>query len=157
MEVQMGQTDDVVAILQLQAAYADILSRRALSELGRLFLPDAPIVLELPRRTHEVTGPQAFAEFVDRRIGGLAFFQFVVLNTVIDLEEGPDPQLATGRMHMCELNQDAVGSRMTVLFGLYQDGYTKVDNRWWFGRRRFAPLAFADGQLEVFGYPVLDV
>ena len=97
-------------------------------------------------------GPDDFGRFVEKRIGDLAFFQFVILNSVVEHVDG-DPDRARARIHMCELRQDRAEGRVTVLYGLYRDEYARVDGRWWFAHRRFSPLAFTQRELEVFGYP----
>jgi hypothetical protein len=147
-----AQSEDYLAIRRLQDAYADVVSRRAFGELHDLFLPTAAVMIELPGGTREVTGPDDFGRFVGKRIAGLEFFQFVILNSVVDHVDG-DPDRAHARIHMCELRQDRAEGRLTVLYGLYRDEYARVDGRWWFAHRRFAPLALTHRELEVYGYP----
>jgi hypothetical protein len=148
-------TVDYVAIRRLQNSYADVISRRAYGELHDLFLPAAPVVIELPSGTREVTGPEEFGRFVEKRIADLAFFQFVILNSVIELSVDGDPDRATGRIHMCELRQGGADGRFSVLYGLYRDDYARSDSRWWFAHRVFSPLAVTERALDVFGYPEL--
>ena len=148
-------TEDYIAIRRLQDAYADVVSRRAFGELSNLFLPDAPVMIELPGGTREVRGPEDFGRYVEKRIAGLEFFQFVILNSVVDLLVDGDPDRARARTHMCELRQGGDDGRFTVLYGLYRDDYARVDGRWWFAHRRFAPLAITARALDVFGYPEL--
>jgi hypothetical protein len=149
------QTDDYIAIRRLQDAYADVVSRRAFGELHDLFLPAAPVMIELPGRTREVIGPDDFGRYVEKRIAGLEFFQFVILNAVVELVVDGEPERASGRIHMCELRQDRAEGRFTVLYGLYRDEYARLDGRWWFAHRRFSPLALTHRDLEVFDYPEL--
>jgi hypothetical protein len=148
-------TDDWVAIRRLQEAYADAVTRRAFDELHELFVPDMPVVLELPGRTREVIGAAAFGEFVRKRIAHLEHFEFVILDAVVDLALDGDPDRARGRVWMCELNQDAAGGRFTVLHGVYQDEYARRDGRWWYAHRRFAPLAATARDVDVFPFPDL--
>jgi hypothetical protein len=147
-----AQSEDYLAIRRLQDAYADVVSRRAFGELHHLFLPAAPVMIELPSGTREITGPEDFGRFVETRIAGLEFFQFVILNSVVDHVDG-DPDRASARIHMCELRQDRAEGRVTVLYGLYRDEYARRDGRWWFAHRRFSPLALTHRALEVYGYP----
>lgn len=149
------QTDDYIAIRRLQDAYADVVSRRAFGELDDLFLPAAPVMIELPGGTREVVGPGDFGRYVEKRIADLAFFQFVTLNAVVDLVVDGDPDRAGGRIHMCELRQGRADGRFTVLYGLYRDDYARRDDRWWFAHRRFSPLAVTQRDLDVFDYPEL--
>ena len=149
------QTTDYIAIRRLQDAYADVVSRRAFGELHDLFLPAAPVMIELPGGTREVVGPGDFGRYVEKRIAGLEFFQFVILNAVVELAVDGDPDRARARIHMCELRQDRADGRSTVLYGLYRDDYARLDGRWWFAHRRFSPLAVSQRDLDVFDYPEL--
>jgi hypothetical protein len=150
------RADDHLAIGDLYSAYADLMSRRAYAELAEIFLPDTAVVVELPSHTREIRGPEAFGEFVAQRIAHLAFFQFVNLNVLVDLAGDEPHDRASARLHFCELHHDAADGGMRVLHGLYQDGFAKRDDRWWFVRRRFTPLAVVEGGVDVFGYPELD-
>ena len=150
-----AQTNDYIAIRRLQDAYADVVSRRAFGELHDLFLPAAPVMSELPGRTREVVGAGDFGRYVEKRIADLDFFQFVILNAVVDLVVDGDPDRARARIHMCELRQSRADGRSTVLYGLYRDDYVRRDDRWWFAHRRFSPLAVTQRDLDVFDYPVV--
>ena len=147
------QTIDYIAIRRLQDAYADAVSRRAFDEFHDLFLPAAPVMIELPGGTREVVGPADFGRYVEKRIADLEFFQFVILNAVVEIAVDGDHDRAQGRMHMCELRQDRAGGRATALYGLYRDEYAVLDGRWWFAHRRFSPLAVTQRDLDVFDYP----
>ena len=147
------QTNDYIAIRRLQDAYADVVSRRAFDELHDLFLPAAPVMIELPGGTREVVGPGDFGRYVEKRIADLEFFQFVILNAVVDLVVDGDRDRARARIHMCELRQERADGRSSVLYGLYRDDYTRRDDRWWFAHRRFSPLAVTQRDLDVFDYP----
>lgn len=151
----MSSTDhaaDHAAISTLQRRYADVVSRQAFGELGELFRPDIHLFMELPGHTKEVVGPDAFGEYVAKRIAHLEFFQFVITNTVVDVADGADT--ATGRTWFHELHQSAETHRLVYLYGLYRDEFARIDGRWWFTQRRFAPLAMTspadDRDLDVF-------
>jgi hypothetical protein len=158
MGVRTEHTDDYVAISRLQSAYADIMSRRAYSELESIFLPDTLLVtaqLGQADAVREIRGPASIGEFIDEHVGHLEFFQFVVLNAVVDVAVGGDPCRATGRVHICELWKDPHG-RSSAFFGLYLDDYTKIGDSWWFGRRKFKALGLSRRDFAVFGYPELE-
>ena len=143
-------TDDHAAILRLQHAYADVVNRQAFGELDELFVPDITLVMELPGHPKEIAGPHAFGEYVAKRIAHLEFFQFVMTNAVSSLEG----ERATGRMWFHEIHQDRGSHRLLWLYGLYRDEYARIDGRWWFAHRRFAPLAMTskddDRDLDLF-------
>ena len=110
-------------------------------------------MIELPGGTREVVGPGDFGRYVDKRIADLEFFQFVILNAVVDLVVDGDHDRARARIHMCELRQERADGRSSVLYGLYRDDYARRDGRWWFAHRRFSPLAVTQRDLDVFDYP----
>lgn len=151
--------DDLAAVLRLQHAYADVVNRQAFAELTELFVSDITLVMEFPGHTKEITGPVAFGEYVAKRIDHLEFFQFVMTNGVAEVAGSDAPDRATGRMWFHELHQDRAQHRMLWLYGLYRDEYVRIDGRWWFAHRRFAPLAMTshdDGRdLDVFPNPFL--
>lgn len=136
---------DVFAIQRLQARYGDVITRQAWSELRDLFKPDAPITLDLRRGAPtELVGPVALGEMVERAVARFEFFEFALLNSVVDLiAPAPDgqPRTATGRLYMWELRQHATTGRWSNAYGLYRDTYVHVDGRWLIGARRYSSLA----------------
>jgi hypothetical protein len=138
----IAETVQYLALRRLQDAYADVVTRRAWGELGDLFLPDA--VVELDIRQGDVMrfdGPPALGEFIAGAIEQFAFFEFVVLNTRIEIGTGARTDTADGRVYMCELRTDGETGRWNNAFGVYHDRYRRVDNRWWFAHRRYHSLA----------------
>jgi SnoaL-like domain len=153
-EAIVQETVDYIAIRRLQASYADIVTRRAWSELSAIFLPDAPVVVD--RRTApplELVGPAAVGEFIDEQIARFDFFEFVILNTVVDVAHEGDIDTAAARMYIWELRHDAAEGRWTNSYGLYQDRYRRVDDRWWFERRDYQSLARTARDYDVFPFP----
>jgi len=136
----MGEdTDAYVAITRLQATYADVVTRRAWDELVPLFVPDAPIHIDtVTRAPVDVVGAAGLAEFVAPAVDRFEFFEFVILNTVIDVQ---DETTAAGRLYMVELRQDRTSHEWSNAFGLYEDHYAVYDGRWRFARRRYRSLA----------------
>jgi SnoaL-like protein len=138
-----------VGITRLQAAYADVVSRRAWDELHALFEPDVPIEVDTVTATAmQFTGSEEFATFVARSIERFEFFEFVILNTVVDVA-GTE---ATGRVWMVELRQDRASGGWSNAFGVYHDSYVSTDGVWRFARRRYRSLA-RTGRAEVFPFP----
>jgi hypothetical protein len=146
---------DQLAIARLQAAYGDAVTRRAWAELVPLFLPDCPVRLDLRGGTVlEHTGPEAVAAFIATSIERFEFFEFALLNAVVDLD--PDGDTATGRLYLWELRQDAATHRWSNAFGVYQDRYARHHGRWVFAERAYSSLARTapDGAgMEVFAIP----
>ena len=143
------ETIDYVAITRLQSAYADVVNRRAWPEFRDLFLADAPVRVDtVTNPAVELAGPDAVGAFIGGAIERFEFFEFVTLNTVVEI----DGEAARGRVFMCELRQDRESGRFTRAFGLYRDRYQKLDGRWRFAARRYQSLA-RSGRGEVFPFP----
>lgn len=132
-------TDAYIAITRLQAAYADVVTRRAWQELDGLFLPDCPISVDtITRPAVELSGPQALVEFISEALMRFDFFEFVILNTVVEIN--PDDS-ATGRIYIEEIRHEAEDDAWSQAFGLYQDDYARHDGNWRFAERRYRSLA----------------
>ncbi len=145
-----GLTDDVVALGRLQARYADVISRRAFSELTDLFRPDAVVAIDTVTRPEQrIVGPEDFGFFVAAAIERYDHFTFVTLNAVIDVE-GDE---ATGRIFMCEIRHERDSDSWQNAHGIYQDRYVRVDGWWWFAARRYRSLARTGPGGEILGLP----
>jgi hypothetical protein len=134
----IAETFDYVAIRRLQDAYADVVTRRAWDELPELFLPEA--VVELDVRQGDVIrigGPAALADFIAGAIEQFTFFEFVTLNTRIDVGDGT----AQARLYMCELRTERDTDRWNNAFGVYHDRYVRRDGQWRFAHRRYHSMA----------------
>jgi hypothetical protein len=150
-------SDDLVAIDQLQRRYADVVTRRAWAELEHLFLPDAPIEVDtVTRPVERFNGPTTFRAFVAPAVDRFDFFAFVILNSVVDLDLD-DPDVATGRIFMCEVRHDPGTGRRSSAYGRYLDRYVRTTSGWRFAERRYRSLARtgpSDGpDLVVVGRP----
>lgn len=153
---ELRDTVDEVAVRALIAAYADVVNRRDWAELDALFLPDAPVELDLragaPRRT---TGPREIGDFIAGAIERFPFFEFVALNVRVALRAGGDPDRATVRTWMCELRQDHAGTPSRA-FGVYQDVVVRDPSRarhWRFAARHYQSVARGEGSLELLPPP----
>jgi len=148
------ETIDYIGVTRLQQAYADVVNRRAWAELDELFRPDAVVVLDLgSREPFELTGPAAVGEFIGGAISRFDFFEFVILTTRVFLGHEADPDLAFARVYMQEIRHDASAGHSTTSYGLYQDLYRRIDQRWWIASRRYASLARSGPALEVLPHP----
>lgn len=146
----LQETVDYIALTRLQAAYADIVNRRAWRELAEIFLPDADVVIDTRGGNPiELAGPDALGEFIGSRITGFEFFEFVPLNTVINV--GTDT--ATARLYMCELRLDRDSGRFTRAYGVYHDRYTRQAGQWQFASRRYHSLARTGADVLAFPFP----
>lgn len=146
------ETIDYIALRRLQSAYADVVTRRAWPELAGLFRPEAEVVIDrMDGKPLVLHGPQAVADFISKAIAHFDLFEFVVLNTVIDIQG----ERASARMYMWEARHDPVAGRSDA-FGLYRDEHRRIDGRWWFTGRRYQTLGRSLGpQLAVFPLPAI--
>jgi len=143
---------EYIAITRLQAAYADVVTRRAWPELEALFLEDAPIHVDtVTQAVVELVGPRALGEFVGSAIERFEFFEFVILNTVIDV--GSDAT-AHARLYMVELRQERGSGEWSNAFGLYRDRYVSVDGGWRFAERHYQSLARKIGTDPAAVFPI---
>jgi len=156
---ELRDTVDHVAVARLTDAYADVVTRRAWAELRELFLPTCKLQIDtVTAPLRDVEGPIAVGEFIGAAVERFSFFEFVVLNRRIELRVDGNADLATARVFMCELRQDADGGRRTTAYGVYRDTYARVDGRWWFSDRRYRSLARtaapdAEYDLDVLPWP----
>jgi hypothetical protein len=144
---------DDVAIRGLIAAYADVVNRRAWGELHELFLPEAPLHLDLrDRPAVEHVGPDAVGAFIDGAIERFAFFEFVALN--VRVLRDADPDRARVRTYMCELRQDHDGTPSRA-FGLYQDDVVRTAGGWRFARRHYQSIGRGEQGLDLMPPPAI--
>jgi hypothetical protein len=152
--VDMSETDDYISITRLQAAYADVVTRRAWPELRPLFEAEAPITVAVAGGdTHEFSGPIEIGDFIGASLEQFEFFQFVILNTVINIGVGGDADRADGRMYMSELRQFAASGSWSVVYGVYHDCYRRSDKQWRFMNRQYQTLGRTAPQMHVFDFP----
>ena len=151
-------TAALVAMQRLQAAYGDAVTRRAWDEVVALFEPDASVHIDTRARDpFTLEGAGAIAGFVEHSLDQFTFFEFSILNSVVELAPGGE---GTGRVHLCEVRRHHDGS-WTQAYGLYQDRYRRRDGSWRIAARRYASLArhvlTGIEQVESFPLPAGDV
>ena len=149
----IGEALDHLAIDRLQRAYADVVDRRAWADLDRLFTPDAVVDLDLVTRDSlRLEGPTAVGEFIGSAIEEFSFFEFVILNSHIQLAVDGDPDQATARVFMCELRLRSGEAERSEAFGLYRDHYRRTPDGWRIAHRRYRSMARFPAA-EVFALP----
>lgn len=149
----LQETIDYTGIVRLQRAYADVIDRRDWAGLSELFVPDAVIELDLvTTELRTLVGPEALGGFIGAAVERFSFFEFVILNSHVDLWPEGDRDAATARVFMCELRQNVGEATRNDAFGLYRDRYVRRDGRWWFAARRYRSMVrFPPG--DVFPLP----
>ena len=153
-------TVDHVAITRLQARYADIVTRRAWPELAEVFVEDMPLRLDTGASpVRELAGATEIGGFIDAAVQRFSFFEFVPLNTHVELHPGGDRDRASARLWMCEVRCAADDTpdagEWSTAFGLYRDDYVRRSDRWWFARRDYRSLARTGGRGTVLPFPDL--
>jgi hypothetical protein len=148
-----------VAICRLQAAYADAVSRRAWSDLGSLFLPDATIRVDtVTGAPLEFVGAEGIGGFISGAIERFEFFELVILNVHVLPNAGAGLEVSAdelkSRSFTCELRQEGANGHWTNAFGVYHDELRRVDGSWRYAKRRYQSLA-RTGRSEVFPFPNL--
>jgi hypothetical protein len=153
--------DELVAVAvhdtgvrRLQHAYADVVNRRAWSEMAHLFLPEATVTLDLRAGAPLVlTGGAEVGRFIDDAIEQFEFFEFVILNAHIDFPDGAAAGQAVSRLFMSEVRHERSSGRWTTIYGVYHDRYTLRSGRWWIAERRYHSLARRARDLDAFPFP----
>ena len=136
-ELDDAGTRAVVAIRRLQAAYADAVTRRDWTAVRELFEPEAVVSTDTRTRApFSVEGPAALVDFIEEAIRRFTFFEFTILNAIVDV----DGHVATGRVYICELRAEADGT-WSEAYGLYRDEYRRRDGGWRIAGRRYTSLA----------------
>lgn len=149
-ELDDAATGSVVAVQRLQAAYGDAVTRRAWAEVAALFEPDAPVHIDTRTRDpFTLEGPAAVVAFIERSLESFRFFEFAILNAVVDLDT---EATANGRVYICELRQDQAGD-WTQAYGLYRDRYVRRSGDWRIASRRYTSLARTGPRIESFTLP----
>lgn len=147
-ETELRAMLDQFAISTLQATYGDAVTRRAWDEVTEMFVPDCPVHVDVRgSETRTLVGGRAVAEFIATSIERFEFFEFALLNSVVDVTTNGDhgePGGATGRLYMWELRQDRETGRWSNAYGLYRDRYQRIDGGWFFAERRYSSLARTD-------------
>ena len=149
-ELDEAGTRSVVAVQRLQATYGDAVTRRAWAEVAALFEPDAAVHIDArTREPFTLDGPAAVVAFIERSLESFRFFEFAILNAVVDLDT---EATANGRVYICELRQDHAGD-WTQAYGLYRDRYVRRAGDWRIASRRYTSLARTGPRIESFTLP----
>ena len=157
---ELAETVAHSRLQRLQNRYADIVTRRAWPELHEIMRADCVITVNLVDDEIHFHGPQEIGDFIGGQLEQFDFFEFVILNTVMEIDT--DHGTAAARMYMQEARQSISDGRRTDTFGVYHDRFDRdPDGRWWFARRRYQSYARTNGgdraegtaDLTVFALP----
>ena len=141
-----------LAIDRLLRAYADVSTRKAWPEFAALAVPDARFSFDT--RTGdviEIEGVEAFAAFGAAATARFAFYEYVPLNFVVDVDPAGTAQ---GRAYQFEIGQDRESGAVTNYFGMYHDEYVRDDGTWLFARRQYQSLANWTGTEPMVAFPI---
>ncbi len=141
MANDIDETVAYIALRRVQNRYADIVTRQAWAELQDIMSPTCLITVNTVDRSFTFDGPDAIGEFIRTQIHDrFSFFEFVVLNTVmeIDTERG----LAAARMYMQEVRQESSDGTRSDAYGVYHDRFVRdADGKWWMDQRFYRSFA----------------
>ncbi|GJM39272.1 MAG: hypothetical protein DHS20C19_26390 [Acidimicrobiales bacterium] len=149
------------AVRRTQDRYADIVTRRAWPELDGIMRADCVVTVDLVDRAIDFRGPQAIGDFIAGQLEQFDFFEFVILNTVIEIDARAGR--AGARMYMQEARQEIATGRRTDTYGVYHDRFERdEDGRWWFARRHYRSYARTnpaedEADMVVFGLADFDL
>jgi hypothetical protein len=147
------ETVDHVALGRLLSAYADVVTRRAWTELIPLFEPDAQVRVDtVTAPARDFVGPEQLGAFIGSAIEVFSFFELVVFNVRTELATDGDPDAAKGRVLIGEIRQHADGSGWSHTYGVYHDRYRRHGDGWRFARRDYQSLA-RTGSPDSFPFP----
>ena len=136
---RLAEALDYLDIRRLQNRYADIVTRREWDELHEIMRPTCTLELDLGDDSMTFDCPQAIGDFIGDQLTQFSFFEFVILNTVIEVDVAAGT--AGGRMYMQELRQNVADGRRTNAYGVYHDRFERHDGTWWLARRRYASFS----------------
>lgn len=124
-----------VGIMRLQAAYADVVTRRAWDELPLLFAEGCTVTLDLRDGSPRVLrGGEELTAFVAGALERFPFFVFAVLN-VVTWSGG-------SRTYIHEIRRDREGAPSDA-YGVYEDRVEPAPggDGWRFAERRYTSLS----------------
>lgn len=155
----MAETVAYIALRRLQNRYADIVTRRDWPELAEIFAPRCEIVVDTLDQQLSFVGPVEIGDFIGHQLQQFSFFEFVVLNTVMDIDVAGGR--AGARMYMHEMRQSVDDGRRSDVYGIYHDSFDcDPTGRWWFSGRHYrsysrTALPGAGEDQEVFELPFI--
>lgn len=159
-DARLSEALDYLDIRRTQNRYADIVTRRAWAELHEIMRPTCRLELNLGDSTMAFDGPGAIGDFIGDQLTQFSFFEFVILNTVIDVNV--ETGVAGARMYMQELRQNVSDGRRTNAYGVYHDRFERHDGKWWIATRKYGSFSrtAVDGpenEQVVFPLPEFDL
>ena len=107
-----------------------------------------------------IDGPVAIGAFISEQLEQFSFFEFVILNSVVHIDD--DGARAGARMYMQEARQNVTDGRRTDAFGVYHDRLERHDGKWWLAKRIYGSYsrtiaARPEHEQVVFPLPVHDL
>ena len=87
---EFAETVAYTKLRRLQNRYADIVTRRAWPELAEIMRADCVITVNLIDDEIHFHGPQEIGDFIGGQLVQFDFFEFVILNTVMEIDAAGD-------------------------------------------------------------------
>jgi hypothetical protein len=118
------------AIRRLISSYCDAVGRLDAASAARLFAPDARVrIAGFP----ELVGRDAIAEGLRQSFAATGFLHQRCDAGLIDVEGNR----ARARLSVFEVNRKPNQDALGIIFGFYEDDYTRRDEGWRFSQRRY--------------------
>jgi len=107
-----------------------------------------------------IDGPTSIGAFIGEQLEQFSFFEFIILNSVVHIDE--DGSRAGARMYMQEARQNVSDGRRTDAFGVYHDRLEKHDGKWLLAKRIYGSYSRTivqrpENEQIVFPLPVHDL
>ena len=129
----MPHSDDALAVMAVQNAYAEAIDSRDWSALRACFAPDAAIGFGRPARVGSLAEFLAWAPEFHEALGP-------TLHQVTTHQAQVQGQGATASAYLHAVLVDADGASALTILGRYDDELVRGDERGWLiRRRRFTP------------------
>jgi hypothetical protein len=119
------------AIRRLIGAYCDAVNRLDADAAARLFAPDARVrIAHYP----ELTGQEAIGVGLRQIFATAGFLHQRCDIGLIDVVGGR----ANARLSVFEVHRGVQEPDLSLVFGIYEDEYMRIDERWRFHRRHYS-------------------
>ncbi len=130
MDQVLARLEAESAIRRLVGLYCDAVNRRDADAAGRLFAPDCRIrIADGPERV----GRDMQTDGMRQTFAAFAFLRQQCDTGLIDVAG----ETATARLSVFEASQKPGDARLSLIFGFYEDEYSRLADGWRFQARRY--------------------
>jgi len=131
----MSEADDILAIQQLAAAYADACNRMSPVDMASVYAEDGELIAlafsEKPMKGREKL-ERIFAKLISER----DFIFYMIFSGIVNV----DGDKATARWWVSELRQVKGADHIVTMLACFQDEVVRLPEGWRFARRVVKPM-----------------